>query len=390
MKYDFETSYKRIGVGSGKWDSMKKAIPDISDEIVPFSVADMELKNAPEIVEGLKEYLDHTILGYTGATDAYYEAVQSWMERRHGFRPEKEWFVLTEGVVPAIADMVSAFTKPGDQVMITTPVYYPFRMSIEKTGRIPVENEMLVVDGRYEIDFADFEEKAKRPEVTMYIMSSPHNPVGRIWTEEELLKIAQICLENHVFIIDDEIHNDLIMPGYRHVSMGTFEKKYLDNCAICTAPSKTFNLAGLKTSNIFISNPEYREKMESAQGYHSLNIFGYKACELAYTKCEDWLEQLLVHIDGNKKLVEEYVAEHMPQIRVFDLEGTYLQWLDFRALGMNAEELENFMVHKAQWFTDEGYMFGEGGKGFERINLACTRKVLQDALERLNAAVQAL
>lgn len=390
MKYDFETLVKRFGVGSGKWDSMYEAVPDLPDGIVPFSVADMELKNAPEIIDGLKEYLDQTILGYTGATDSYYEAVMSWMERRHGFRPQKEWFVETAGVVPAIRQMVAAFTEPEDAVLITPPVYYPFKMSVEENNRKLVESELVIRNGRYEIDFEDFEKKASQPEVTLFILCSPHNPVGRIWTREELLRISEICLRNNVFIIADEIHFDLIMPGNEHVSMGTFEQKYLDNCAICTAPSKTFNLAGFQTSNIFIPNKVYRDKIEGARGYFSLNILGYKACELAYGNCEEWLAQLLVHLDGNRKLVEDFMAENLPQIKVYPLQGTYLQWWDCRALGMDKEALEEFMQKKANLFLDEGYLFGEAGEGFERINLACPRKVLEKALLRLKAAVAEL
>lgn len=388
MKYNFETAHSRNGVGAVKWEMMKQANPEVPDSIVPFSVADMELNNAPEIVEGLKQYLDEMILGYTEPTDAYFEAVQNWMERRHGFRPDREWFILTPGIVPAISQLIAALTAPTDSVLITTPVYYPFRAQIEKNGRGVVENELLIVDGHYEIDFADFEEKAARPDVTMFILCTPHNPIGRVWTSEELHRLADICLKHHVLMVADEIHSDLIMPGHTHVSLGTFEQKYLNNTIICTAPSKTFNLAGLQTSNLFVPNADIREKLESAGGYSSLNIFGYKACELAYSKCEDWLEQLLVHLDGNRQFVEDFLAEKLPMIHAFPLEGTYLQWLDFRALGMDEKELEDFMVHKALWFTDEGYVFGEGGKGFERINLACTRQVLQDALDRLYAAIQ--
>lgn len=388
MKYDFETLVKRKNVGSEKWDSMVALNPQVGEDVVPLSVADMELKNAPEIVEGLKDYLDHTILGYTGATDAYYEAVQGWMERRHGFRPEKEWFVETAGVVPAIKEMVGAFTGPEDSVLITPPVYYPFKMSIEQNNRGVVESELVIRDGRYEIDFEDFERKAAMPEVKLFILCSPHNPVGRIWTEGELLRICDICLKNGVFIISDEIHFDLIMPGYEYVSMGTFEKKYLENCAICTAPSKTFNLAGFQASNIFIPNEEYRNRMAGARGYFSLNILAYKACELAYNCCEDWLAELITHLDGNRKLVEDFMAENIPQIKVFPLEGTYLQWWDCRELGMDAEELERFMQMEAQIFFDEGALFGEGGKGFERINLACPRAVLLGALKRLKKALE--
>ena len=386
MKYDFETLVNRRNTGSHKWEGMYEQIPNAGDDIVPLSVADMELKNPPAIIEGLKKYLDNIILGYTGETENYYKSVTSWMERRHGFSPKKEWFVMTAGVVPAIKEMVGAFTKDGDSVLMLTPVYYPFYSSVEANGRTVLGSELILEGTEYRIDFEDFAEKAARPETTLCILSSPHNPIGRIWTKEELLKLCEICLENNVFIISDEIHFDLIMPGFEHVSMGTFEEKYLNNCAICTAPSKTFNLAGLQTSNIFIPNEEYRNKMTAARGYFSLNIFGYKACELAYDECEEWLDELLLFLDENRKFVEEFVAEKMPEVKVHRLQGTYLMWLDFRAWGMNEKELEDFMVHKAEAIFDEGYVFGEGGIGFERINIACPKRVLEATLERIYKA----
>ena len=390
MKYDFETLVNRRNTGSHKWEGMYEQIPNAGDDIVPLSVADMELKNPPAITEGLKKYLDNIILGYTGETEHYYESVISWMERRHGFSPKKEWFVMTAGVVPAIKEMVGAFTKDGDSVLMLTPVYYPFYSSVEANGRTVLGSELILEGTEYRIDFDDFAEKAARPETTLCILSSPHNPIGRIWTKEELLKLCEICLENNVFIISDEIHFDLIMPGFEHVSMGTFEEKYLNNCAICTAPSKTFNLAGLQTSNIFIPNEEYRNKMTAARGYFSLNIFGYKACELAYDECEEWLDELLLFLDENRKFVEEFVAEKMPEVKVHRLQGTYLMWLDFRAWGMNEKELEDFMIHKAEAIFDEGYVFGEGGIGFERINIACPKKVLENTLDRIYKAKKEL
>ena len=390
MKYDFETLVNRRNTGSHKWEGMYEQIPNAGDDIVPLSVADMELKNPPAIIEGLKKYLDNIILGYTGETENYYKSVTSWMERRHGFSPKKEWFVMTAGVVPAIKEMVGAFTKNGDSVLMLTPVYYPFYSSVEANGRTVLGSELILEETEYRIDFDDFAEKAARPETTLCILSSPHNPIGRIWTKEELLKLCEICLENNVFIISDEIHFDLIMPGFEHVSMGTFEEKYLNNCAICTAPSKTFNLAGLQTSNIFIPNEEYRNKMTAARGYFSLNIFGYKACELAYDECEEWLDELLLFLDENRKFVEEFVAEKMPEVKVHRLQGTYLMWLDFRAWGMNEKELEDFMVHKAEAIFDEGYVFGEGGIGFERINIACPKRVLEATLERIYKAKKEL
>ena len=390
MKYDFETVVNRKGTGSDKWDSMYDRIPNAGDGIVPLSVADMEFVNAPEIKEGLKEYIDSTVLGYTGPTENYFESVISWMERRHGFSPKKEWFVTTAGVVPALKEMVMRFTEPSDSVLMLTPVYYPFYSSVESNGRKIVGSELILDGTEYRIDFDDFAAKAARPEVTLMILCSPHNPIGRVWTKEELLKICDICLENHVFIISDEIHFDLIMPGFEHVSLGTFEEKYLNNCAICTAPSKTFNLAGLQTSNIFIPNDEYREKMTAARGYFSLNIFGYKACELAYGKCEKWLDELLLVLDENRKLVENFFAANLPEVRVHRLQGTYLMWVDFRAWGMSTEEQEKFMLERAQTALDEGYLFGEGGSGFERINIACPKKTLEAALWRIVNARKAI
>lgn len=387
MKYDFETLVNRTGTGSIKWDIMKAAKPDIPENIVPLSVADMEFRPAPELVDGLKKYLDEAVLGYTGPTDAYYEAVIRFMEKHHGFSPKKEWIVEMAGIVPALKKMVAAFTEPQDGVLILRPVYYPFTSAVEENGRTLVVSELLIKDGHYEIDFDDLEEKASRPDVTLMIFCSPHNPVGRVWTKEELLRVCDICYRNHVFIISDEIHFDLIMPGYTHTSMAVLEEKYLNNCVVCTAPTKTFNIAGLKVSNLIIPNREYREKLTASKGYESLNILSYRACELAYKECEGWLEELLLYLDENRKMVEEFMAERLPMIKVFPLEGTYLMWLDFSALGMEAEDLEKFMKEKALMFTDEGYIFGESGRGYERIVIACPRQVLKEALKRLEAAV---
>lgn len=389
MTYDFVTAPDRRNVGASKWIDMAEKIPEAGEGIVPLSVADMEFENPPEIIEGLKEYLDHAVLGYTEATQSYYDSVISWMQHRHGFTPKKEWFVMTAGVVPAVKEMVANFTKPGDSVLMLTPVYYPFYSCVEANQRTVVGSELILDDSGYSIDFTDFEEKASRPEVTLFILCSPHNPIGRIWTKEELEKLFEICYRNHVFVISDEIHFDLIMPGYTHISAGVLDEKYLDNCAICTAPSKTFNLAGLQTSNIFIPNAEYREKMTAARGYFALNIFGYKACELAYNCCEKWLDELLLVLDENRKAVEDYIAENMPEVKVQRLEGTYLMWLDFRAWKMTAKELEDFMLHKAFVAFDEGYVFGKGGEGFERMNIACPKHILLEALERIAKAHRA-
>jgi putative C-S lyase len=387
MKHDFESLVQREPFGSIKWSQMRRINPDIGPDVIPLSAADMELKNAPEIMEGLKEYLDTAILGYTSPTQAYYDAVCGWMEKRHGWHIEKEWIVETAGVVPAIVEMVGVFTEPDDAVLIMTPVYYPFSMAAEKHHRKLYTNELIVDGDTYRIDFDDLEEKAKRPETKLLIFCSPHNPVGRIWTYDELVRIGKICLENDVFIISDEIHFDLILPGYKHITMGVMPKEIAENCAICTAPSKTFNLAGMQTSNIIIPGKKWRSRMTTARGYFSLNALGYKACEFAYTRAAGWLDELMLLIDKNRKYVEDFMAQNIPEVKVFRLEGTYLQWMDFNALGMDYKELERFMQFEAQLFLDEGYLFGEGGKGFERINLACPTKYLEYAMERLLRAV---
>jgi cystathionine beta-lyase len=389
-KYDFEKLINRKNTGSGKWNQMYEINPDVAEDIVPLSVADMEFKTAPEIVEGLKKFLDESVLGYTSATDDYYKSVIGWMERRHGFSPNKEWFIEMPGVVPALKHMVSALTRPGDSVLIMTPVYYPFRSVAETQGRNIIETELIAEGNTYKIDFEDFEAKARREDVKLFILCSPHNPIGRVWTKQELELLCHLCYENDVFVISDEIHFDLIMPGYKHVSLGTFEEKYLENCAICTAPSKTFNLAGLQTANIFISNKDIRERVSKEKGFGTLNAVGYKACELAYNCCEDWLEQAIEVIDGNRKYIEEFMARNIPRVKVFEMQATYLMWLDFNALGMDYKELEKFMQYKAQLFLDEGYIFGKGGYGFERINIACPKWVIEGAMERLLKAVNSL
>ena len=390
MKYDFETLVNRTGTGSEKWEMMRQEMPEISSDIVPFSIADMEFKPAPELIDGLKSYLDQAVLGYTGATDKYYDSVIHFMERHHGFLPEREWIVEIAGIVPALKQMVAAFTKPGESVLIMRPVYHPFTVAVEENGRNLVISELVEKGNTYEIDFEDLERKTSLPEVTLLIFCSPHNPVGRVWTKEELIRVCEICLKHQVYIISDEIHFDIIMPGFQHVSVGNLEKKYFDNCAICTAPTKSFNMAGLQVSNLIIPDRAHREKLTTSKGYDALNMISYKACELAYNCCEEWLSEMIAYVDQNRKFAEEFFAEKLPMVKVFQMQGTYLLWLDFRALGMEAEELERFMKHEAKLFLDEGYIFGESGRGYERLNLACPGWVLKAALERLYYAVAAL
>lgn len=389
MKYDFTSIISRANTGSEKWEQMKGWNPNISEDTVPFSVADMEFKNPPEIIEGLKNYLDSVILGYTGPTESYYKAVCSWMKERHAWNIKPEWIVGSAGVVSAFFSAIKALTKPGDGIVVMSPVYYPFYMAIEKNDRKVVKNQLINNGKTYEIDFEDLEKKTQDPSNKILLFCSPHNPAGRVWTTEELERVGEICLRNKVLIISDEIHFDIIMPGYKHTVFASLSEELANNMIVCTAPSKTFNLAGLQTSNIIIPNEKirdaYRKEVES-NGFFSLNIFGYKACEIAYTQCENWLEELIEVVHHNHLELKKYIEENIPAIKVYELQGTYLQWMDFNKLGLDKDELEKLM-HESELFFDEGYIFGEEGIGFERMNLACPTSVLMKALERLKNAI---
>ena len=387
MTYDFSTLPDRWDAGAFKYLEMINKKPDVSRDAVPLSVADMEFLNPPEVIAGLKDYLDHRVLGYTGPTDAYYAAVQDWMERRHGFRPEKGWFITSPGIVPALYEFVKALTEPGEGVLMLSPVYHPFRFCAQQQGRKAVFCPLIERERTYDIDFGLFEELCARPDVKLFLLCSPHNPVGRIWTREELLRLARICLGNGVIMVADEIHGDLILPGYTFVSVGTLPEPYVRNTVICTAPSKTFNLAGMQCSNLFVSDEALREKLKKEGHYPNLTALGYESCRLAYAYGEPWLEELRTVLGENKKLVETYLAEHIPEIRPFDLMGTYLMWLDCRALGLGTHQLEKVM-NDAELFFDEGYIFGSEGAGFERLNLACPDWVLAKAMEKLASAVR--
>ena len=304
-----------------------------------------------------------------------------------------EWRLDCPGVIPAFFAAIRAYSEPGDGIIVNTPVYYPFYLAIERNARKVIRNPLLVQDGKYQIDFEGLEEMARHPKNKVLLFCSPHNPTGRVWRREELARVAQICLENDVLLISDEIHFDLIMPGHRHTIMATLGEDIAQRTIVCTAPSKTFNLAGMTTSNIVIPNPDLRARFKQemeAQGLHRLNILGYKACELAYTRAEPWLDKLLVLIDHNRRELKNFMAKELPEVVVFDLEGTYLQWMDLRPLGFEVEELERIMQHEALVFFDEGHIFGrEEGGGFERMNIACSTDSMLDALNRIVLAVRA-
>lgn len=386
MKYDFETLVDRSNCGSGKWDEMRKKKPDLSPGIVPFSVADMEFKNAPEIAEGLKEYMDTHILGYTSPTQAYYETVCAWMKAQHNWEVKPEQIICTTGVVPALFKLVETFCQPGDGVIVMPPVYYPFYMAVENHGCNIKRCPLIYENNTYSIDFALLEKIASESDSKMIIFCSPHNPVGRVWTREELKKVGDICKKHGVKIVSDEIHFDLIMPGHTHTVFSTVEG--MEDVIVCTAPSKTFNLAAMQTSNIVIPNEDDREKFRKVLGHSGPPALGLEACRIAYTHCKPWMDEVLQVIWDNYQFAVEFLREHLPEIKPIPLQGTYLMWLDCTAFGKTKEELEELTVQKAELFLDEGYMFGDEGIGFERVNLACPQWVLKAALERLEKAIK--
>lgn len=386
MKHDFKSIPDRSRFGSAKWESAKNA----STEFVPLSVADMEFPTAKPIVNAIKKLADEAILGYTNPTEEYFDAVISWQKRRHNFEIEKEWLLQTPGVINALSMLIEATTKPGDGIIIMNPVYYPFDMTVVATSRHIVYCPLINLGDRYEINYDEFRRLASSSKNTALIFSNPHNPIGKVWSKEELEKVADICCDNGVFIIDDEIHNDLIMPGYNHTVMATINEKTKNNIAVCTAPSKTFNLAGLQCSNIIIPNEKIRARAKACNWLNMqmhLNIFAYTACTAAYNECEGWLEELIEVIDGNAKCVEKFMAENFPEIKVYPLEGTYLQWLDVRALGLTHTEMRE-LLENAGIYLDNGEMFGPLGRGFQRINLACARETIEKMLVRFKKAVE--
>lgn len=386
MKYDFTSIPDRRGYGSTKWDAM----PDASPDRVPLSVADMEFNTAQPIRDALSELSQTAILGYTQPTEKFYDAVISWQKRRHNFDVKKEWIIQTPGVVDALGLLIEASTKPGEGVIILTPVYYPFDMAVLAKDRKIVYSTLINNNGNYEIDYEDLRKKAEAKENTALLFCNPHNPVGRVWTKDELVRVVDICCDNNVYIIDDEIHNDLIMPGYQHTVMATVSEKALMQCAVCTAPSKTFNLAGCQCSNIIISDAKIRAKASACKLLNmqlGLNIFGYTACAAAYNECEDWLEELIEVIDSNAKYVETFMTENFPEIYVHKLEGTYLQWWDLRKTGLNHRE-QKLMLEGAGLYLDNGELFGKAGRGYQRINLACARTTLEASLNRFKDALK--
>ncbi|MGI5978443.1 MAG: MalY/PatB family protein [Oscillospiraceae bacterium] len=390
MKYDFDTPVSRYGTDAAKYAGLTGA----HGELLPLWVADMDFPAPPEVVAALQERVAHGIYGYGDLTgETYFAPLRKWYAERFDWKLQREWLVKTPGVVFAVYNALRALTRENDAVLLQEPVYYPFARAIRDNGRRVAVSELVYENGRYRVDYEDFERKIEEEGVRAFILCSPHNPVGRVWTREELTRMGEICLRHGVKVVADEIHADFVRPGHRHTVFASISPAFADNTITCTAPSKTFNLAGLQISNIFISNEEMREAFKREvghTGYGEPNILGVVSCQAAYEKGGEWLEELKDYLENNIAYVREYLAEHIPQIKLVEPEGTYLLWLDCRALGMQPKELDDFIYCKAGLWLDDGRLFGKGGEGFQRINIACPRVMLEEAMKRLEDAVKAL
>lgn len=391
VMYDFQTRINRKGTGSFKWDSMQAANPEVSSNVVPLSIADMEFVNAPEIKKGLQKYLETAVLGYQAAYPSFIEAVVDWQEKRYGWSIQSDWLVDANNVVSAIYAAVQAFTEEDDGVIIFRPSYPPFGNAIDVNNRIEVGIPLLNDEGYYTIDFNKFEKAAAEPNNKMLILCNPHNPVGRVWTKEELKKIAEISVKHNLLVVSDEIWRDFTMPGYEYTPLATVNDELASSLMTCTSTSKSFNLAGLKLASIIIKDEKLREKFQVELELMRGGVVGplaYKGVELAYTKAEPWLDEVVKVIDTNQKLVHDFFKENYPKIKAPKMEGTYVQWVDFNGIGMSDEERINFLEQEAEFFTDHGIKFGEEGSGYERINLALPTEILRESLERLVGALK--
>lgn len=387
--YDFTTVYSRAGTGSEKWDAAAAA--GMQPGMVPFTIADMEFKVAPEIAEAVRRECELGLWGYTFAEDSFRQAVCGWMKVRHGWNAKPEWMVNTFGIIPGINLAVRAFTRPKDGVIVQPPVYPPFFDAATLNGRKLVENHLKMKNGRYEIDFEHLAACAK--EAGIMLFCNPHNPGGRVWTADEVRRVARICHENGVVLFSDEIHCDLLMPGFSHYSGGHLEDEaLLGNTLIAASTAKTFNTAGLPCATIFVPEAKKREAMErqkKVDGYEFNTILGIAATRAAYQRGGPWLDELLEVVEDNYRALKTGLEEAAPGCAVCPMEATYLAWVDFRAFPLAGEALTEFLRREAQFFANPGEGFGAGGEGFVRVNLACPKSVLLEAVERLAAACKA-
>ncbi len=387
MQYDFDTPIDRTHTWSIKHDFKKEN--GKADDILPLWVADMDFRSPDSVVEALKKAVDHGIFGYSRADESYFDAVAAWYQKRHHLTLQPEWMTCTPGIVFALSIAVRAFTQEGDAVLIQPPVYHPFSRAILRNKRTLVENPLVLKDGHYEMDLEELEQKVLDEHVKLMILCNPHNPVGRVWTREELTSLADICLRHHVYVISDEIHGDFVWQGHEQTPYASISEEACLHSMMCTAPSKTFNLAGMATSNLFIPDPEMRRKFRSELldvGQENMNRLGLFACRAAYEGGGEWLDQLIGYLAGNLALVRDFCKNRVPQIQLVEPEGTYLAWLDCRELGMTDDELMAFFSDDAKVWLDPGTHSGEQGSGFMRFNLGSSRSVIAQALDQIEAA----
>ncbi len=379
-KYDFDEIIPRKGTCSLKWDL------DSDSDILPMWVADMDFKAAPPVIEALMQRAAHGIYGYAMEPEAYYEAITGWFARRHGWAPERDWIQPTTGVIPALSALLQALTHPGDKVLVQTPVYNHFFISIRNSGCEAVESRLIYRDNSYTMDFDDLERCAADPGVKLMLLCNPHNPAGRVWSADELRRAGEICLRHNVFIIADEIHCELVMPGFRYTPFASLGEQFARRSVTCTSPSKAFNLAGLQVANIFTADREIRNNVEQALDRNETGAIGPFAIEAliaAYDKGAEWLDELNGYIHENDLFLRAFFACNLPQFPVAPLEGTYLAWIDCRAAGMPSELLAQRLLEAERLRVNPGAIYGAAGEGFLRLNIACPRKTLAEGLNRL-------
>jgi len=395
--YNFDQIIDRRNTNSSKHDN--NAVLFGREDVLDLWVADMDFPAPVPVVEAIKKRAEHPIYGYTFPPTSLYDAIVERLDRLYGWKIKKEWIVFNAGVVNGLYSAVEAFSHPGDEVIVQPPVYYPFFGAIKNTGRQVIHNPLREANNRYEMDLEGLEKlfevrtsfPVRMPRIKALILCSPHNPVGRVWSREELKRLADICVQNNCLILSDEIHCDLLAPGVEHTVTATLSPEIEQHTITFMSASKTFNIAGLATSYAIIPNDQLRQRYVAARaGHNSGNVFGFAATEAALTQCDDYLEQLRAYLHENYKFFKEFITTRLPQLRVAELEGTYLAWVDMRQLGMDPLELQNFIRNKARLALDDGYAFGPGGEGFQRFNLACPRSILEEALLRLEKAVKEL
>ena len=389
MKYNFDLLTERRGTNSVKWDEAAQ------ENVIPLWVADMDFRAFPPIIEALHRRVDHGVFGYAHVPESYYESVIRWFRDRHGLNGvEREDIIYTSGVVPAISAIIRGLTLPGDKVLVQTPVYNCFFSSIRNQGCVIEENHLVYENNTYTIDWEDFERKCADSRVRIFLLCNPHNPAGRVWTEEELRRMGDICLKHGVFVIADEIHCELVMPDHRYTPFASISSKFLHHSATCVAPTKAFNIAGLQIANIIVKDSQKRERIDRGINLHEVcdvNPFGIVAAEAAYTdEGAEWLRQLNEYIAQNYEFLCQFMAEQLPQLHVVRLEGTYLAWVDCSALGVQSSALvEHLLSNYGVWLND-GEMYGERQRPFVRINMACPRAILAEGLQRMARGIAAL